>query len=178
MQRIPLDQLNHASQADFTVRLGGIFEHSPWVAEQAAAGRPYASLDQLHTAMCKIVDQAGEKAQLALLRSHPELAGKAAIRGELSASSTEEQKGAGLHACSAEEFARLHALNSGYREKFGFPFIVAVRGHTRASILALMEQRLHHDRDSELREALKQVYRIALLRLQDLLEEGVVDRVE
>lgn len=154
---------------DFTRMLEAIFEHSPWIAERAASHRPFHTVEALHAAMVEEIEAAGETAQLALLRAHPELAGKAAVRGELTAESTREQGGVGLDQCSPEEFARLQKLNADYNLKFGFPFIVAVRGHTRASIIALFEQRLAKDRTSEMRECLRQVYRIGLLRLQDLL---------
>jgi 2-oxo-4-hydroxy-4-carboxy-5-ureidoimidazoline decarboxylase len=123
----------------------------------------------LHTAMVAEIEAAGEATQLTLLRAHPELAGKAAVRGELTAESTREQSGAGLSQCSPEEFAKLQRLNSDYNSKFGFPFIVAVRGHTRHSIIALFEQRLANDPASEMRECLQQVYRIGRLRLDDLI---------
>ncbi|RXZ38610.1 2-oxo-4-hydroxy-4-carboxy-5-ureidoimidazoline decarboxylase [Oxalobacteraceae bacterium CAVE-383] len=166
-----LNHLNRIDASAFTALLGGIFEHSPWIAAAAAAGRPYAGLEDLHAAMRGQVEQAGQAAQLKLIRAHPELAGKAALRGELTAESTREQQGAGLDACSPEEFERLQALNSAYNKKFGFPFIVAVRGHTRASILALMEQRLLNDSETEMQQALQQIYRIARFRLQGIIEE-------
>ncbi|MDH4134646.1 MAG: 2-oxo-4-hydroxy-4-carboxy-5-ureidoimidazoline decarboxylase [Gammaproteobacteria bacterium] len=162
--------LNAMTAGEFTQALGAIFEHSPWVAERVAGQRPFASVDQLHAAMVAAIEAAGEAAQLALLRAHPELAGKAAVRGELTAESTREQSGAGLSQCSPEEFAKLQRLNADYNAKFGFPFIVAVRGHTRHSIIALFEQRLSNDPAREMREGLQQVYRIGLLRLQDLVE--------
>jgi 2-oxo-4-hydroxy-4-carboxy-5-ureidoimidazoline decarboxylase len=166
-----LNDLNRADASTFTTLLGGVFEHSPWIAAQAASGRPYADVAALHAAMCRQVVQSDNAAQLTLIRAHPELAGKAAVRGELTAESTREQQGAGLDACNAEEFEQLHALNHAYNEKFGFPFIVAVRGHTRVSILALMERRLKNDADDEMQQALQQIYRIALLRLQVLIDE-------
>jgi 2-oxo-4-hydroxy-4-carboxy-5-ureidoimidazoline decarboxylase len=169
-RQINLQSLNTLGAEEFSRRLGGIFEHSPWIAERVAGRRPFASLEALHTAMVDEVEAAGEAAQLALLRAHPELAGKAAVRGELTAESSREQGGVGLDQCTSEEFARLQKLNADYNAKFGFPFIVAVRGHTRASIIALFEQRLANDRASEIQECLRQVYRIGLLRLQDLLQ--------
>lgn len=170
MPSTSLSALNRADTPTFTAILGGVFEHSPWVAENAAAGRPYADIASLHAAMRQQVEQADRAARLTLIRAHPELAGKAAIRGELTAESSREQKGAGLDLCSAEEFDRLHALNSAYNKKFGFPFIVAVRGHTRTSILDLMERRLQNDSETEMQECLQQIYRIALFRLQDMVD--------
>ena len=165
-----LDELDQLDLAAFRAALGGIFEHSPWVAEEAWPLRPFASLDALHAAMCKAVVDAGEEAQLALLRAHPQLAGKAALRGELTESSTREQQGAGLDQCSPGEYARLHELNAQYEQRFGFPFILAVRGHTRDSILANMAARVDNPRDEEFAEALHQVERIARLRLEALLQ--------
>ena len=169
-RQINLQSLNTLGAEEFSRLLGGIFEHSPWIAERVAGRRPFASLEALYTAMVDEVEASGEAAQLALLRAHPELAGKAAVRGELTAESSREQGGVGLDQCTSEEFARLQKLNADYNAKFGFPFIVAVRGHTRASIIALFEQRLANDRASEIQECLRQVYRIGLLRLQDLLQ--------
>lgn len=165
-----LDGINAFDRTVFTAAFGGVFEHSPWVAERAWEERPFDAVDQLHRAMVRAMEAAAPAEQLALIRAHPELAGKAAIAGELTAASASEQKGAGLDRCSPEEFARLHALNSAYRDKFGFPFIVAVRGHTRASILAEMERRLSHGIEEEHAEALRQIARIARFRLEDLVE--------
>lgn len=164
-----LDALNQSPPAAFVAALGGMFEHSPWVAERVAAQRPFASVEALHAAMCAAVAAAGEPLQMALIRAHPQLAGKAAIRGELTAASTNEQRGAGLDQCSPEEFAEITRLNSDYEAHFGFPFILAVKGHTRASIIANMRTRLGHAREAEIAEALKQIERIARFRLDALL---------
>ena len=161
-----LDQLNALDQAAFVAQLGGIFEHSPWVAERAWPQQPFATLAALHAAMCGVVAQASSEEQLALIRAHPELAGKAALRGELTDDSRREQQGAGLDQCSAEEYARLHQLNRDYSTKFGFPFIIAVRGHDRSSIIAQMAARLDNTREAELAEALRQIERIAQIRLE------------
>ncbi|QCX49104.1 2-oxo-4-hydroxy-4-carboxy-5-ureidoimidazoline decarboxylase [Ralstonia pseudosolanacearum] len=165
----PLAQLNAMDTAQFVHTLGGIYEHSPWVAEQAAAQRPFASADALAAAMRRAVDGAGEGPQLELVRAHPELAGKAAVRGELTAESTREQAGAGLDQCSPEEFARLQALNARYHDKFGFPFILAVRGYDRHGIIDVFARRLENDRATELRASLEQIHRIAGFRLHDLM---------
>jgi len=168
-QKITLQELNEMAAADFTRKLGAIFEHSPWVAERAAGKRPFGSVTDLHAAMVAEIEAAGQGPQLALLRAHPELAGKAAVRGELTDESTREQSGAGLNLCSPEEFEKLQRLNTDYKRKFGFPFIVAVRGHTRHSIIALFEQRLANSVEAEMKECLQQVYRIGRFRLDDLL---------
>lgn len=162
-----LAELNAGAPADFVSALAGIFEHSPWVAEQVLPQRPFASRLALHEAMCAAVDAAGIEAQLRLIRAHPELAGRAAVRRELTAESTREQQGAGLDACSPEEFAQLQALNAAYNAKFGFPFVLAVRGHDRASVIAAFTQRLEHDPETERCTALAQIARIAGFRLYD-----------
>ena len=164
-----LDQLNRFSQTEFTAALGGIFEHSPWIPEATWPRRPFASVDALHAALCATLAAADLDAKLALIRAHPELAGKLAIRGELTDASTREQAGAGLNLCSPEEFARLTELNSAYNTRFGFPFILAVRGHDRSSIIANMGQRIDNDRDTEIATALAQIERIAGFRLRDLV---------
>lgn len=166
-----LDTLNAASREAFVEQLGSVFEHSPWVAAAVIAQRPFADVDALHAAMCKAVRDADADAQLTLIRAHPELAGRAAIRGELTAASQQEQRGAGLDQCSAEEFARLHALNDAYRQGFGFPFIIAVRGHDRHSIMQAMQLRSGNEREAEVAEALQQIERIAALRLADMLAD-------
>ncbi|TCK43299.1 2-oxo-4-hydroxy-4-carboxy-5-ureidoimidazoline decarboxylase [Paraburkholderia sp. BL8N3] len=164
-----LEQLNTLPADTFVTVLSGIFEHSPWVAEAAASQRPFASVGALHTTMSGVVEAAGEARQLALINAHPELAGKAAVRGELTEESTREQSGAGLNLCTQEEFDRLQALNAAYRAKFGFPFILAVRGYDRHGIIANFEKRVNHSRAEELRESLDQIYRIARFRLDDLI---------
>lgn len=164
-----LDELNHCDRATFVAALGGVFEHSPWVAEGAYDARPFGDIDALHRTMVEIVGAAPEGARLALIRAHPELAGKAAIRGKLTADSAKEQSGAGLDQCSPDEFARLTALNAAYNAKFGFPFILAVKGHDRASVLREFARRVTRDRASEFEEALAQIARIARFRLESLL---------
>jgi 2-oxo-4-hydroxy-4-carboxy-5-ureidoimidazoline decarboxylase len=169
---ISLNALNAMPAADFTARLGAIFEHSPWVAERAAAKRPFASVDALHRAMADAVRSASEEERLRLIRAHPELAGKAAVRGELTDESTREQKGAGLDQCSPEEFERMQDLNRRYNEKFGFPFVIAVKGHDRHSILKHFAQRLENARDVEAAECIEQIIRIGGFRLGDVVTEG------
>ena len=153
----------------FVARFGGIYEHSPWVAERAFDEGLGAGDDGpagLSARMREIVEAAGETAWLILLRAHPELAGKLAIGGGLTKDSASEQSSAGLDKCSEAEFRRFHELNTLYRERFGFPFIIAVRGLTRQEILAAFEKRVHHSREDEMRTALDQVHRIARLRLE------------
>ncbi|MGH8030662.1 MAG: 2-oxo-4-hydroxy-4-carboxy-5-ureidoimidazoline decarboxylase [Arenimonas sp.] len=164
-----LDEANALGDAEFVARFGGVFEHSTWIAARVAPLRPFASIIDLHAAMCAQVEAAGDVAQLALLCAHPELSGKAAVAGTITEQSAREQDAAGLLHCSHAEFAALRRMNVAYRERFGFPFIVAVRGMDRVGILARLEERLGNDRDTEFAEALRQVERIAALRLEALL---------
>ena len=171
MLTLSLHQLNHLPNADFAAALGDIFEHSPWVAQRTAARRPFASPQAVHSAMCATLQAASEREKFALIRAHPQLAGKAALRGELTADSTREQQGAGLDQCSPDEYAELHQLNADYEARFGFPFILAVKGHNRQSILAAWRLRLGHSPEQEFAEALQQIERIALFRLQARLSD-------
>jgi N-carbamoyl-L-amino-acid hydrolase len=174
---ISLQELNSLPATQFVATLAGIFEHSPWVPERVAHARPFESGLALHAAMCAAVDSASIEEQLALIRAHPELAGRAAIRGDLSPESTREQQGAGLAACTPEEFARLQQLNSFYTQKFGFPFVLAVKGHNRASVLAAMEQRIENTIQHEREVALREIARIAGFRLADLVVEPLGSRI-
>jgi OHCU decarboxylase len=162
-----LARLSHASRPVFVERLGAVFEHSPWVAERAWAARPFADLAALHGAMEGVVARATAEEQLALIRAHPDLATRLAL-GKHSAA---EQAGLGLDRLDAAEFARFSQLNAAYRKRFGFPFVIAVRHHTRASILANFETRLQHTAETEIRTALSEISKIAHLRLQSLLEQ-------
>lgn len=169
-----LEQLNHCDTPTFVATLHGIYEHSPWIPERVAARRPLRNITALKQALQEVVASASREEQLGLIRAHPELAGKAAIAGELTAESTGEQAKAGLNLCSPEEFATLQKLNSDYNAKFGFPFIVAVKGPTgkgltRQAIIATFSRRLRNQPADELHEALRQIGRIAEMRLNDLL---------
>ena len=152
-----------ADRGNFIARYGALFEHSPWVVERAAQRLP---LPSLHAGLMKVVMDATPEEQLALIRAHPELAGKAAVDGTLTEASAAEQASAGLDRLTPEEFDRFHALNAAYREKFDFPFIICVRLTTKAGILAAMEQRLGNDRDTEIATALEQIGEIVRLRLE------------
>ncbi|MFL6672701.1 MAG: 2-oxo-4-hydroxy-4-carboxy-5-ureidoimidazoline decarboxylase, partial [Massilia sp.] len=169
-----LTDLNNCDTATFVDTLRGIYEHSPWIPERAARARPLATPAALKLALQSAVAGASEAEQLSLLRAHPELAGKAAIAGELTLESTSEQAASGLNLCSPDEYAALHKLNAAYNEKFGFPFILAVkgptgRGLTRQAIIGTFARRLENQRAGEMAEALRQVHRIAEIRLNDLL---------
>lgn len=155
---------------EFVAALAGIYEHSPWVAENCAVLRPFANTDALQNALQRCVTKASFAQQLALLRAHPELASKAAIAQTLTAHSNAEQSGAGLTQCSEAEFAELTQLNATYRAKFGWPFIIAVKGHTRESIIASMTMRLNANAADEFSECIAQVGRIAAIRLEQLLQ--------
>jgi len=169
---ITLEQLNTATPAEFGRLLDGTYEHSPWIVEKACAGRPFASFAQLKLALVGVVREAGREAQLRLIRAHPELAGKAMVSKTLTAESTNEQGKAGLTDCTAAEFARIQQLNAAYNAKFGFPFILAVRGPrglglNKAEIIATFARRLDNHPDYELAECLRNIHRIAELRLND-----------
>ena len=169
---LTIETLNAASAAEFGALLDGIYEHSPWLAERAAPRRPFASLAQLKRALVETLAEASRDERLALLRAHPELAGKAMIAGSMTAESTHEQGKAGLTHCTAEEFATLQRLNADYHAKFGFPFMLAVRGPRgdgldQAQIIASFARRLDNHPDFEFEEALRNVHRIAELRLDD-----------
>ncbi|MDA7087916.1 2-oxo-4-hydroxy-4-carboxy-5-ureidoimidazoline decarboxylase [Pseudomonas sp. SA3-5] len=159
------------SREDFVKVFADIYEHSPWVAEKAYDLGQDASIDEvdgLHQRMADLLLSASHEMQLALINAHPDLAGKAAIQGALTASSTAEQAGAGISACTAEEFARFTHLNDAYKAKFGFPFIMAVKGSNRHQILAAFEERIHNAPEQEFACALAEINKIALFRLQQL----------
>ncbi|MEY4099306.1 MAG: N-carbamoyl-L-amino acid hydrolase [Pseudomonadota bacterium] len=167
-----LDQLNSAPAEAALQMLDGLYEHSPWIAQAALAQRPFLSLPQLKFVLTQVVSSATRAAQLDLIRAHPELAGKAMVSQSLTAESSNEQSKAGLTHCSAEEFARLKQLNTDYNAKFGWPFILAVRGPRgqglgRAEIIATFERRLQGHPDFELQECLRNIHRIAEIRLND-----------
>lgn len=169
---ITLDQLNAAPLNEATQLLDGLYEHSPWIGEQALAQRPFASLAALKHAMVSVLNAAGVEPQLALIRAHPELAGKAMVSNTLTAESTNEQSKAGLTNCTPEEFAHIQQLNADYNARFGFPFILAVRGPrgtglAKAEIIATFERRLHNPVDFERAECLRHIHRIAEIRLND-----------
>jgi len=169
---LTLEQLNRADRQQFTELLVGTYEHSPWIAEATWAKRPFASLAQLKHALVQTVREAGREAQLKLIRAHPELAGKAMVAKTLTAESTNEQGKAGLTECTPEEFATIQRLNAEYNERFGFPFILAVRGPrgtglNKTEIIATFARRVRHHPDFELAEALRNIHRIAEIRLND-----------
>jgi OHCU decarboxylase len=167
---LALARLNAMPQREFRAALGEVFEHSPWVAERAWSRRPFASVDALHAAMLAAVREAGADEQLALIRAHPELAGREAAEGTLTADSTSEQGRLGFTALSRAEIERVARANRDYRDKFGFPCIVALRLHsTRESVVAEMERRAGNDRPTEIAAALEQIGHITRGRLDRLV---------
>ncbi len=169
---LTLDQLNSASREEAARLLDGLYEHSPWIAAQALEQRPFRSLAQLKYAMTRVLSRAGREAQLTLIRAHPELAGKAMVSKTLTAESTTEQTKAGLTDCTPAEFAKIQQLNADYNAKFGWPFILAVRGPrgtglNKAQIIETFERRLHGHPDFELAECLRNIHRIVEIRLND-----------
>lgn len=166
-QLLSAAELSMLSQPEFVQALDGIFEHSPWVAERTWTLRPFANRDELLARMIDTMNAASRAEQLALIRAHPELAGRAAIEGNLTKDSRNEQGGAGLTACSPAEFARLQELNAAYSSKFHHPFIMAVKGFTRTQIIEAFATRLGNTPEAEFVECLRQIGRIAALRLPD-----------
>ncbi len=168
-QPIALSELPRLGRESFVAAFGDVFEHSPWVAEAAWERGPFGSLEELHAAMVKVLSEAGEEKQLALIRAHPDLAGKAAIRGELTTASSEEQARSGLASLTPDEFARFQQLNDAYKARFGFPFIMAVRHSNKAAILNGFEERLPNTREAEMEQALAEIGKIARFRLEAML---------
>ena len=167
-----LAELNVTNRGGFVEAIGWVFEQSPWVAERAWEQRPFATFERLYDAMTSVVAAASAEEQIALLRAHPELGVVRVQADQISAASHREQAGAGLDALRGDELERLRALNTAYREKFGFPFLYAVRGSTTRDILNALERRLTSMRDAEHQEALRQVYRIARFRLEEVVRSS------
>ena len=165
-----LDSVNATDRDGFVALLGGVFEHSPWVAQRAWQARPFRSLDALHQAMLQAVRSAPHEEQLSLVWAHPELAGREASDGTLTTASSGEQSRLGLTALSHDEFQRIAAINHAYREKFGFPCIVALRLHgNRHTVLAEMASRIDNDTRSEMNTAIAQIGHITRGRLENIL---------
>jgi 2-oxo-4-hydroxy-4-carboxy-5-ureidoimidazoline decarboxylase len=162
---LTLEALNRMDAADFAADLGDTFELAHWVAESAALQRPFATVTALHEAMMSVVRAAPRERQLEFVRGHPDLAGKAARPGSVTDDSRREQASVGLDSLSEEEFARFHRLNDAYKARFGFPFIICVRRHTRDSILGQFERRLSHDAATEFAAAMREIFFITRLRI-------------
>ncbi len=176
MSKVALADLNAADEAGFMAALGDVYEHAPWVAQAASRQRPFVTLTALHNAMMAAVRAAPADQQVALIKGHPDLAGKAARAGAMTVDSKAEQASAGLDRLSETEFAQFHRLNNAYREKFGIPFIICARRHSKDSILQQFERRLQNSAAAETDTALGEIFRIAALRLDQRLEAA--DRLD
>jgi OHCU decarboxylase len=171
-QKITVDRINELDLEGFVTRFGSLFEHSLWVAEEAWRSRPFGSVEEMWRAFEDAMYSAPRERQLDLIRAHPDLAGKAAVAGELTRESAREQASAGLDKLSPGEFEAFTRMNREYREKFGLPMVVCVREHTKESILENVQSRLGNSRDEEIRTALAEISKISRYRLLDLLESG------
>jgi len=161
--------LNKLSREDFLRVIGPVFEHSPWIAELTWPKRPFENVATLHRALCETVLASDEPGRLALIRAHPDLAGRAARAGTLTPASTREQASGGLDQLSPEESALFDQYNRAYRERFGFPFVICARQNKKEAMLAGFERRLKHSREQEIEAALGEIFKIADLRLHDLI---------
>lgn len=167
-----MDLLNSYDRAAFVAALGHLFEHSPWVADETFDRRPFRDADHLHAALCETLQRATPERQLALINAHPDLAGRLARLGQLTAASAQEQAGAGLDRLSADELAAFQKLNDAYRARFGFPFVICARLNAKETIMAAMRERIKNSPAAEREAALNEIEKIAWLRLQDLLQAG------
>ena len=168
-EKYTLAKLNGLPQNDFVQIVGPVFEHSPWIAETAWKQKPFANFQNLHRALCETVTNSGQEKQLALVRAHPDLVGRAVLAGMLTRESKNEQAGAGLNRLSPEEIDLFQKQNATYKNKFGFPFVICARLNKKEAILAGFEQRLNNSRGQEIKTALEEIFKIAELRLQDLI---------
>ena len=165
-----LAEINSLDRAAFTAALGHLFEHSPWVASETWPERPFRDIAHLHAELCATMRAAPRDRQLALIRAHPDLAGRLAQQGQLTAESTREQASAGLDQLTAAELAAVQELNAAYLARFGFPFIICARLTNKSAILAAMQSRVANSPDTEFATALGEIEKIAQLRLNDLLQ--------
>jgi 2-oxo-4-hydroxy-4-carboxy-5-ureidoimidazoline decarboxylase len=165
---LTLDAINAADRAGFVAALGHLFEHSPWVAQETWSRRPFRSPDDLHARLCATMRAASPDLKLALIRAHPDLAGRLAQQQKLTAESTREQSSAGLNALSAAELAAFQTLNESYRTRFGFPFIICARLNDKSTIVGAMRTRLANTSEQEMETALAEIEKIARLRLDDV----------
>ncbi len=166
-----IQQLNGLDRTEFIRVVGPVFEDSPWIAEAVWPKRPFASLEGLHRALCDTVNTSGIDRQVALIRSHPDLVGRAALAGTLSRESTHEQAAAGLNQLSPEEIALFQKQNEAYKARFDFPFVICARLNKKEAILAGFERRLKNSPDQEIKTALEEIFKIAELRLKDLITQ-------
>jgi len=166
-----ISELNELGRDEFVRIVGPIFEHSPWIAEAAWPQRPLMAADELRMALCDVVRRSGIEKQIALIRAHPDLVGRAALAGTLTSASAEEQAAAGLDKLSPEEIKRFQDYNTAYKEKFGFPFVICARLNKKDAILAGFARRMNNSREQEIRAALEEIFKIAELRLADLISD-------
>jgi 2-oxo-4-hydroxy-4-carboxy-5-ureidoimidazoline decarboxylase len=171
-EKIGIEAVNDLDQRGFVAKFGGLYESSPWVAEEAWRERPFGGRSELHEAFVRAVHRAPRQKRMDLIRAHPDLAGKAAVAGDLTPESRGEQASAGLDRLTPEEYETFTEMNASYRERFGFPMIVCVREHTKESILQNARDRLENSREEEVEVALGEIAKIARLRLHDLVEAG------
>lgn len=170
-KKLFIEEVNRMDRDEFISRFGSVFERSSWIAEGAWEDRPFVNLDGMHGAFVRTVHDAPTERRVGLIQAHPDLAGKAALAGELTEESADEQASAGLDRLSQEEYERFHRLNAAYREKFGLPYVVCVRDNTKETIFAGAEERLSNTREEEIEAALYEISRISRLRLEDLIED-------
>jgi 2-oxo-4-hydroxy-4-carboxy-5-ureidoimidazoline decarboxylase len=166
---LTISQLNQFGQAEFVRVVGPVFEHSPWIAKMTFAKKPFADLENLHRTLCETVKNSDKEKQLALIRGHPDLVGKFALAGQLTKESTNEQASAGLNKLSPAEIDLFQKQNTAYKKKFGFPFVICARLNKITAILAGFETRLKNSREQEIKTALEEIFKIAELRLRDLI---------
>lgn len=171
MLKLKLQELNSLDQAEFVRRIGPVFEHSPWIAEAAWTRRPFADLAALHAALCETVRRADDSQKLALIRSHLDLADRAALAGALTRESKAEQASAGLDRLEPEELDLFQQRTAAYRAKFGFPFVICARLNDKDAILAALARRLDNAHEEEIRTAISEIFKIAELRLRNLVSE-------
>ena len=169
--RLTLAEINSLSRENFARVFGGLFEHSPWIAEVTWPKHPFASLVKLHETFCQTVLNASEEKQLTLIRAHPDLVGPAALTGQLTRESANEQSSAGLNQLTSAEIDLFNKSNAAYREKFGFPFVICARLNKKEAILNGFRVRLNHSREQEITAALAEIFKIAELRLRDLTHD-------
>jgi OHCU decarboxylase len=172
-KKVSLDELNGSARDVFVHIVGPVFEHSPWIAKTTFAKKPFADFASLHRALCETVKTSGEEQQLALIRAHPDLVGRLALAGKLTSESTSEQASAGLDRLSPEEIAQFQKNNADYQNKFGFPFVICARLNKQEAILCGFETRLKNSREQEISTALEEIFKIAELRLRDLIFPAV-----
>lgn len=170
-KKLSLDAVNAFSRAEFTRVLGPVFEHSPWIAEATWPKKPFAGVVDLHCALCTTVKVSGAEKQVALIRAHPDLVGRAALAGTLTPASNREQASAGLHQLTADEIVLFQRGNADYQAKFDFPFVICARLNKKAAILEGLATRLKNSRAQEIKTALEEIFKIAELRLHDLVTD-------